>query len=208
MSVPTCVLIVDDDEAARALVSQVADTLGYATQAHDSLESLFSQASFPPVGCALIELRLMTISSRAIHDRLLQKQAFLPLIYASDRLTIQTAVDVIRAGAEAIVEKPIDTALLADEMRKAVALSRLDRLPELRRDELRQRLALLTPREQEVLALVMLGKTSREIAGDIHRSAKTIELHRAHILHKLGARNAMELVRDLTKMEGDDRTST
>jgi two-component system response regulator FixJ len=208
MSVQPCVLIVDDDSTTRVQVNDVAVAFGFVTQAHDSLDLLFEQDHFPPIGCAVVELRLVSIDSRVIRERLMQKEAFLPLIYVSDRPTIQNAVDVIRAGAESILEKPIDAAALGDEIRKAVEMSVLNRFAALRRNVLRQRLALLTPREQEVLDLVCLGKTSREIADDIKRSMKTVELHRTHILHKLGARSALELVRDLTKLEDENRTQS
>ena len=130
---------------------------------------------------------------------LLERLAAQPLKPAAIVLTafadVQSVVRAMRAGAVAFLEKPFDPDVLSQHIREAVEADEQARQGYCVRQEIRERHASLTPREREVLDMIVTGKANKDIAAILHRSQKTIEVHRTHVMKKMRAGNVADLVR-------------
>jgi FixJ family two-component response regulator len=161
------------------------------------VESFPSAASFldrtvPDRACCLVlDIRMPEMNGTALHDELLRRGARIPVIFVTGHGDIPMAVEAVKKGAHDFIEKPFDESRLLEQV-----LSAIDR-PAAKQDAAAggERLAQLSEREREVLDRVLAGKSSRQIAGELYISAKTVEFHRARIMAKLGVRSAAELFR-------------
>jgi two-component system response regulator DctR len=143
----------------------------------------------------LLDIRMPGMSGTALQDELLARGAHLPIIFITGHGNIPTAVEAVKKGAYDFIEKPFDDYQLVTQVMNA-----LERSDEMRSGVTpvapnREQLAQLSEREQEVLKLVLAGKPSRQVAEELHISARTVEFHRARIMQKLGVRSAAELFR-------------
>ena len=187
--------VVDDEPALRQAIGLLARSVQLKVQLFASAEEFLD--AFPPQAPAalVLDVRMPGIGGLALLDRLRALGSPLPVIVMTGHGDVAMAVRAMKAGALDFIEKPFqDDALLAC-VREALAQSARGAPRAAQRTQACERLACLTPRERDVLAGIVQGKLNKQIADRLGLSTRTVELHRARIMNKTGARSASDLVR-------------
>ncbi len=195
MSEPRAIVhLVDDDPAVLRALRRLLAAAGHACQTHESAEAFLSWP-LGGSGCIVIDLQMPGASGLDLQARLAEQDIVLPVIFLTGRGDIGTSVRAMKAGAVDFLTKPVEPSELLEAV--ATALAHAWALNAVRMAEagLAQRLERLTPREREVLDLVVNGRLNKQIAGDLGVAEKTVKVHRARVMEKLGARNLADLVR-------------
>jgi two-component system, LuxR family, response regulator FixJ len=194
MSANGTVHVVDDDPAMRDSLRLLLEASGFIVRTHDSAVAFLAEGPGAS-GCVLTDVRMPEIDGLELQRRLHARRLPLPVIVMTGQGDIALAVNAMREGAVDFLEKPFE----ADALIEAVgrALEQSERLHEA--DAMRARaaaqVASLTPREREVLDLLITGLPNKAIANKLGASPRTIEVHRARVLEKLRARGLPDLVR-------------
>jgi len=144
--------------------------------------------------CLVLDVRLPGISGAALHKQLLKEKDTPAIVFITGHGDIPMAVEAMRNGAVDFLQKPFREQQLLDSVQKALALKRGTRVEREKGETAAARLACLTPREREVLAKLLLGLRSREVASEMGLATKTVEEHRARIMRKMHAATIAELV--------------
>lgn len=188
MSEEAAVFVVDDDPAVRDSVAMLVRAEGLEVRTFDSARSLLAEWERCKPGCLIVDLRLPGPSGLDLQERMAGDDDAPPIIFLTGYATVPAAVRALKAGAMDFLEKPFDPAVLLALVHEALARDRA------RRAGIR-RLDALTRREREVLGKVVEGDTNKVIAANLQISVRTVELHRARGMRKLGVRSVAELVR-------------
>lgn len=146
-------------------------------------------------GCLLVDVNIEGCKPDQLFRNLAERKIRLPVIYLAQRPEVATAVDALKSGAFDFLEKPFHGQALLDSVQAALAMDQEEARQREQRRELWQRFDKLTPREREVLPLLVRGLPNRHIAEQLGLSTKTVEVHRNRIIRKTGARNLPELIR-------------
>ncbi|QAU32711.1 response regulator [Janthinobacterium sp. 17J80-10] len=189
------VYIVDDDAAVRDALGLLLSLHGYSTAFFADGMAFLNACSDDMRGCLLLDIRMPGIDGLALQKLLREKAAHLPVIIITGHGDVDSAREAFRAHAVDFLEKPLQEAQLVKAIDEA--LSQHARAEEKRRAgaAYAQVYATLTPREREVLLLVVAGRHNREIADTLAISVRTAEVHKARIMNKMGAANSADLVR-------------
>ena len=189
------VFIVDDDPSVR-------DALGLLLAVHDHRLALFAEAaSFQQAlkphwrGCLLLDIRMPGMDGLTLQRQLLEQGCELPVVVMTGHGDVDSARAAFRAMAVDFLEKPLDEARLLAAIDEAFARQRQAVDAASRRSAARLRLEALTPREREVMDHVVAGRHNREIAAALAISPRTVEVHKARMMDKLGVGSVAELVR-------------
>ncbi|HSC05329.1 MAG TPA: response regulator transcription factor [Steroidobacteraceae bacterium] len=195
------VFIVDDDEAVRGSLKLLFKTLGLPVQAYASAQDFL--AGFDPgrSGCLVLDIRMPGMSGLELQEELNSRGAMLPIIFITGHGDVPMAVEAMQRGAMDFLQKPFRDQDLVDRINKALEKDRAGRELLGNRERIRARISGLTPREREVMALVAHGKANKVIAADLELSQRTVEIHRAHIMEKMGANSLAHLVRMVIEAE-------
>lgn len=186
--------IVDDDPAVRDAVAFLVASLGYAHETCTSAQGLLPRLDDDRPSCVVLDVRLPGLSGLELQSELLRRGSSAAIVFVSGHGDIPKAVRAVRLGAVDFLEKPFDDQVLLDRIGEGLRRS-ADAIARRRRHgDLERRLAVLTEREREVLALVVAGKTSKAIALDLDISAKTVENHRHNLMTKAGATSVAQLI--------------
>ncbi len=193
-SQPT-VYIVDDDEGLRRSLRFLIETLGVAVETFSSAASFFD--AFDPVrpSCLVVDVLMPEMTGLELQQELRRRGEEIPVIVLTGYADVPAAVDALKHGAIEFLEKPLDPEVLLARIQQALAED-TRRQPE--RNEfriVRERLDRLTPRQSQVLGLVVQGLASKEIAVRLRLAFKTVEVHRMAIMKRMEARSVAELVR-------------
>lgn len=197
--------VVDGDAAVRAAIARAAASVELRAEGfHDGAAALAGIDRERP-GCVVLDLRLPDGDGFALIEALRARGVLLPVIMATAFADVPTAVRALRAGVCDFFEKPVSAQALLDRVQVAIVEDAAERESWGRLLDFSTRLARLTPREREVLALVIAGGSSRSIAGVLALSPKTVETHRAKLMAKTGVSSLAELIRLglLARLEAD-----
>jgi two-component system response regulator FixJ len=195
------VFIVDDDPAVRAGLGALLEVSGYAAEAFESAEDFLARAAPPSSGCVLVDVRMPGMSGLELQRELKRRAIALPVVVITGHGDIPMAVAALKAGAVDFLEKPFDSDALLAAVEQAVNRA----APQGETDaDLAARLEQLTPRERQVMDLVVAGLPNKTIAFRLGIAVRTVEIHRARVMEKIGARNLAHLVR-LALQLGDFR---
>lgn len=189
------VFVVDDDEAMRSSLKWLIESVGLQVECHDSAESFISSYYPGRSGCLLLDVRMPGMNGLELQEYLHNHEIAIPVIIITGHGDVPMSVRAMKVGATDFIEKPFNDELLLDSIRNALVLDETQRDQQAELAELAGRLALLTPREHEVMDMVTQGKSNKEIARALDVSAKTVEAHRARVMEKMQARSLAELVR-------------
>jgi FixJ family two-component response regulator len=195
MSDEITVFIVDDDEAVRDSLAFLMRSVGLQTECFDSADSFLQACPMQRAGCLLLDIRMPGMSGLELQGVLVERGIHLPVIFISGHADVPMAVRALKAGAFDFVEKPFNDQLLLDCVQRAIEADRQQRQSEAQLDEWRALMATLTPREQEVMELVVNGAANKVISATLGVSLKTVEAHRARVMDKLKADSISHLVR-------------
>jgi FixJ family two-component response regulator len=192
---PATVYIVDDDEAVRNSLRLLLKALGQPAAAYGSAQDFL--AAFDPQwrGCLVLDIRMPGMSGLELQQELNTRGALMPIIFITGHGDVPMAVEAMQHGAMDFLQKPFRDQDLLDRINRALEKDRAGRELLGNRERIRARIADLTPREKEVLTLVTQGKANKVIAADMGLSQRTVEIHRAHVMEKMGANSLAHLVR-------------
>lgn len=189
------VFVVDDDDAVRNSLRLLLKSVGLPTTALASAREFLDTWHPDQPGCLVLDVRMPGMSGLELQEELNRRGAIIPVIFISGHGDIPMAVEAIQHGAFDFLQKPFRDQDLIDRVQRALATDHANRQSLTQRDVLKQRYESLTPREQEVLALVTKGKANKVMAGDLGVSQRTVEIHRARVMEKMGAQSLAQLVR-------------
>jgi len=189
------VLVVDDDPAIRRGVSRLARSAGFNVKSFASPVTFLRYALPTTPTCVLLDMCMDELSGLEVQKALAQTDRQVPVVFLSGRGTIPTATASIKQGAEEFLEKPFHPKNLIEAIRRAVEHDRSRAADRSDLEAHRQRYQSLTPREQEVMALVVEGLLNKQSAAELGISEKTIKVHRARVMEKMGVESLAELVR-------------
>lgn len=193
-SEPT-VFVVDDDDEVRDSLRWLIESVGLQVRSFSSAQSFLDSYTDSAPGCLVLDIRMPGMSGLDLQEELSGRGIELPVIVVTAYGDVQTAVRAMKAGAVDFVEKPIGEQGLLDQIQKAIAEDLKNNEKRAVQREVKQRYERLTPREKEVMALVVDGLSSKEIAQQIDVSFKTVEAHRAKIMRKMEAKSVPHLIR-------------
>lgn len=199
MAAPS-IFVIDDQEAVRNALGEMLRVFGHEVQTYDSADSFLQALSSACSGCIVADVRMPGMNGIELVRELSRRGIGLPVVLISGHADVPMAVAAIKAGAEDFIEKPVnDTHLLATINR---CLARFfDKLSRERSiEDLRARVERLTPREAEVMDLVVEGFTSQAIALRLNISQRTVESYRVQIMDKMQAESVSVLVRQAIRL--------
>jgi|HigsolmetaAR201D_1030396.scaffolds.fasta_scaffold09673_3 Response regulator len=188
------VYVVDDDAAMRDSLCWLLSSVSLEARAFADADEFLAAWDPAKPGCLLLDLRMPGLNGLELQERLNREGHSIPIIFLSGHGDVPTAVRAMQAGALEFLTKPCSEHLLLERVRAALELSVQQRRRRRQNDVLRARYAVLTPREREVLHLVIKGKTNREMASELSISPKTVELHRSNLMRKMHADSIPSLV--------------
>ncbi len=188
------VRVVDDDEGVRESSRAYLTAVGCEVETYASGDELFARADLGHGGCVLLDLQMPGLSGLQVLERLRLEYPQVAVVMVTGHGDITTAVTAMKAGATDFLEKPYAAkALLAAINRALVAAA--DHLPEVRARNAKARLATLSPRECQVLSALVAGSSGETIGCAPGLSPRTVEMHRANMMDKLGVRSLSEALR-------------
>lgn len=189
------VFLIDDDPSVLRATSRLVRSAGWDVVAFDSPASFLRQQNPGTPGCLILDLTMPEIDGLALQEILAQDANLLPVIFLTGTGDVSTAVRAMKSGAVDFLNKPCPDELLIAAIRVALNRDKKSRKRRAQKRELLNRLALLTPREHEVMLGVVSGKMNKQIASDLGAAEKTIKVHRGRVMEKLQIRSLAELVR-------------
>jgi len=187
------VFIVDDDAAIRDALSQLLETASLPVESHAD-GSAFLAAYGDRPGCLLLDIAMPGMSGLEVQAALSARGLAIPVVFLTGHGDIPLAVRALQAGAVDFLEKPVQGAMLLERVRRALRLDQEWRETQGRTQAIQQHYARLSSRERDVMTHAVSGLTCKEIAQKLGISPRTVEVHRTHVMHKMGASNLAELV--------------
>jgi two-component system, LuxR family, response regulator FixJ len=194
------VFLIDDQEAVRHALAEMLKVFGYTVESLPSADAFLEQLTEPRAGCIVADVRMPGMDGIELVRELARRNIHLPVVLISGHADVPMAVAAIKAGAEDFIEKPVDDAQLLAAINRCLARAFNDLAREQSIVELRRQLDRLTPRELEVMDLVVQGFTSAAIAARLGISIRTVESYRVQIMEKMQAPSVAVLVRQAIRL--------
>jgi len=189
------IFVVDDDVAVRDALKLLLRSIGHAVETYASGQEFLESYREDRPGCLVLDIRMPGMSGLELQQKLNERHSILPIIFITGHGDVPMAVEAMQAGAMDFIQKPFRDQDLIDRINQALEKDAHNRAALGERNEIRKRLETLTPREREVLDLVVRGKANKVIAGDLKLSQRTVEIHRARVMEKMHASSLAHLVR-------------
>jgi len=187
--------VVDDDRAIGDALARLLGASGHAAETHESAEAFLDRRDPASTGCAILDVHLPGIDGLGLQSALMNAENPCPVIFLTGRGDIEKSVRAMKTGAVDFLTKPVQAAALLTAVDRALERGAAVQAERAARDQLAGRLALLTPREREVLDGVVAGRLNKQIANDLGMAEKTVKIHRARVMQKMDAGSLAALVR-------------
>ena len=197
------VFIVDDDRGVRNSIRELVLSVRLQAETFDSAQAFLDRYDPVRPGCLVLDVRMARMSGIALQERLAEMGAQIPIVFVSGHGDIAMAVGAIKRGAVDFVRKPYHEQQLLDAINEALARDAACRsrsADPAGESALAARIEALTPREREILERALSGMTSKTIASELGISYRTVELHRSHVLEKLGAESIAALSQQIARL--------
>lgn len=187
--------LVDDDPSVRRALGRLLRAAGHACETWESAEAFLARPASSAPGCAIIDLRLPGASGLDLQARLTGRDEVLPLIFLTGQGDIGASVRAMKGGAVDFLTKPVEPEALLCAIAIAFEHCRAARAARAAKANVEERLTRLTPRERQVLDMVVAGRLNKQTAAYLGVAEKTIKVHRARVMQKLEVRSIADLVR-------------
>jgi two-component system, LuxR family, response regulator FixJ len=195
MSDNTVIHVIDDDAAMRDSLAFLLDVNGFKPQVHESADAFLTGTSLDVAKCIVSDIRMPGMTGVELVRKLKGSGSSCPVILITGHGDVALAVEAMKAGAADFIEKPFDDETLLQAIRSALSARPAEPEGDAARKEAEARLADLSPRERDVLQGLVAGKINKVIAHDLSISPRTVEVYRANLMAKTGARSMSELMR-------------
>jgi FixJ family two-component response regulator len=195
--------VVDDDDGMRRALSLLLNTVGYKTAAFASPKEFLDKFRSDTAGCLVLDIRMPGMSGLELQQHLNRMGSLLPVIFITGHGDVPMAVQAMKEGAFEFLQKPFRDQDLLDRINHALEQDKEIRSTLARRADVLRRFESLTPREKEVMAMVADGAANKVIAIDLGLSERTVEIHRAKVMEKMGARSVAHLVKLQMSLSND-----
>ena len=189
------VYLVDDDVSVLRGLGRLLAAAGMKVAAFDSPREFLGRLDPAAAGCLVLDVAMPGLNGLELQQALAAKGSVLPIVFLTGRGDIPISVEAMKRGAADFLTKPVDDEELLAAIRNAFERNRASRRAREERAQIEERLARLTAREREVLERVVTGRLNKQIAAELGIVEKTIKVHRAHVMEKMGVRTLAELVR-------------
>ncbi|MCG8426756.1 MAG: response regulator transcription factor [Chromatiales bacterium] len=201
MTHETTVFIVDDDQEVRDALQLLMESVGLRVEAYSSAQAYLDQFDPERPGCLVLDVRMPGMSGLDLQARLSSERLHPPIVIITGHGDVPMAVRAVQAGAIDFIQKPFNDQALLDSVHRALSHDAHQRGEASRLQDIQDRYDRLTPREQEVLHLVIGGMRNKMIAADLGISQSTVEAHRAKVMEKMEARTLSDLMRMMLALE-------
>jgi FixJ family two-component response regulator len=191
----TTVFVVDDDVAMRRSLENLIHSVGLRVEAFASAQEFMDSKREDVPGCLVLDVRLPGLSGLDLQKRMAEADIKIPIIFITGHGDIQMTVQAMKAGAVEFLPKPFRDQELLDAIQQALERDRKSREQRSEVEVLRSRFDLLTPREREVMPLLVAGLLNKQIAAELGSSETTVKIHKHHVMEKMRAGSLAELVR-------------
>ncbi|MDP6554145.1 MAG: response regulator [Pirellulaceae bacterium] len=218
MNQEAAVFLVDDDDGVRQSLEFILANVGEPVVSFSSPADLLANYDVDRPGCLVLDLKLPQMDGLELWSELRKRGGYHPCIIITGHGTVSDAVEAFRSGAVDFLEKPFHHEVLVERVRAALEYDKEQRASRLRHDALQSKLSQLTPRERQVLDLVLDGKLSKQIARELNITTKTVEVHRSNVTRKMEVGSVAQLFKqmndhlskltDLTSVRNVDRHDT
>jgi FixJ family two-component response regulator len=192
---PPTVYVVDDDPAVLKSLERLLRAAGFRPETFGAAQEFITQHQAEMPGCLVLDVTMPGFTGLELQQWLARAQDPLPIIFITGYGDVPTSVRAMKAGAVDFLTKPVDEQALLKAIEDALRRGREDRAARAELARIRERLARLTPREREVLEHVVSGQLNKQIAADLGTVEKTIKVHRARVMQKMGVDSLAQLVR-------------
>lgn len=189
------ILIVDDDADVRDSLRALLESSDYAVRDHDSAAAVLSDPGLGNALCLIADIRMPGMDGLQLQEELNQRKILVPVIVVTGHGDVPLAVRAMKAGAMDFLEKPFDEEVLLAAVRRAKAAAEQSRSEAQAGEQAARLIEQLTPRERDVLKHLVAGHPNKVIAYELSISARTVEIHRAHVMDKMQARSLSDLIR-------------
>jgi FixJ family two-component response regulator len=194
------VLVIDDDHSVRKALNRLFKYDGFRVETFATAEEFLSQPLPDSPACLILDVRMPGLNGLDLQTRLATRNVRLPIVFITGHGDIPMTVRAMKAGAADFLPKPFDGQQLLAIVRKAIARHSKTQLADEDLAEIRRRLEALSPRERQVMALVVKGLVNKQSASKLGVTEKTIKVHRARVMRKMRARSLADLVRMAQKV--------
>lgn len=188
------VSVVDDDESVRKSLSRLIRAGGWNAQTFSSAREFMDCMPSPGAACVVLDIQMPGLTGPQLHEWMAGKGISLPVIFLTGHADVATSVQAMKRGAVDFLMKPADDEVLLETIRHAIARHATEESREKNQEEIKERHACLTGREREVMGHVIGGRLNKQIAADLGISLKTVKVHRARAMEKMGVRSVAALV--------------
>lgn len=197
--------VIDDNEPNRELFQDLLDTVDLPWRSYDSALSFLDELNPPEIGCLILDVRMPKMSGLQLMERLFEDGIEVPIILATAHGDVPMAIQAMKQGAFDFHEKPINNQALLESVQRALDLRNTQLQGAGRSMEVKAAFEQLTPRERDVYGLVADGAMNKQIAYELDISQRTVEVHRAKVMEKMGARNLADLIKMHISLQGDEK---
>jgi len=189
------VYVVDDDQAVRDSLRWLIESVGLNVKTFSNGQELLENFNEAEISCLVLDVRMPGISGLDLQQRLKNLNAKIPVIIVTGHADVPMAIQAMKAGAFDFIEKPYSDQLLLERIQCAIEQDDCFKKQQAVNNEINERIDSLTPREKEVMGLVVGGHSNKGIAKELGVSIKTVEVHRGNLMSKMKAQSLSELVR-------------
>lgn len=195
--------LVDDDASIRHALATLLEVSHIEVATYASGEDFLAAVDPEAIGCVLLDLKMGGMDGLQVQRALLERSVHMPVVIMTAYGDVATVREALKAGAHDFLEKPVDTSILLDVVKTLLDLETRRQHSEIEADHLRRKFGRLTPRERDVMRHLIRGLQHREIATALEISPRTVEVYKARMMEKLGARNLAEIIRIGSRLDTD-----